>query len=207
MELDPTARLLILAGVAAPFLFAVTTLVGAAIRPGYSHVANAVSELVGAGAPNRLPLNIGFLVYNVLVVAFASGIVIAFNDAPTAIRLAGWILAATGVVGVIMWPFPMDQIGTPATPRGIGHIVLAGFASIGTMAAVLTFAIGAGDLPGWENFSTYSYVTLAVIAVTGAMAAGSAIRLWPTMGLLERLTIGSGLQWMAILAFTILNRS
>jgi hypothetical protein len=205
MELDAITRLLVMAGVAAPFFYAVTTVIGAAIRPGYSHVANAVSELVGAGAPNRLPLNIGFLIYNVLVVAFASGIIMAFDDAPIAIRLSGWILAATGVMGAIMWPFPMDQIGTPATPRGIGHIVLAGFASIGTMAAVLTFAIGAGGLPGWEGFSTYSYITLAVIFVTGAIAAAAAIRLWSTMGLMERLTIGAGLQWMAMLAFTILG--
>jgi hypothetical membrane protein len=205
MELDTTTRLLVMMGVAAPFLFAVTTIVGAAIRPGYSHMANAVSELVGAGAPNRLPLNIGFLIYNVLVVAFASGIVTAFDDAPIAMRLSGWILAATGVVGAIMWPFPMDRIRTPATPRGIGHIVLAGFASIGTMTAVLSFAIGASDLPGWEDFSTYSYVALAVIVVTGAIAAAAAIRLWPTMGLMERLTIGAGLQWMAMLAVTLLS--
>ena len=205
MDLDSTTRLLVMAGIAAPFAFAIIVAVGAAIRPGYSHVGNAISELVGAGAPNRLPLNVAFLIYNLLIIAFGAGVIIAFDDAPLATRLAGWFLAATGAFGVIMWPFPMDQIGTPATARGIGHIVLAGFTSVGTMAAVLSFAIGTQDLPGWEAFSTYSHITLAVVFVTGAVAAFSAVRLWPTMGLLERLTIGAGLQWVAMLAFTMLG--
>ena len=204
MELDSTATLLIWAGAAAPLVYAVTVAVGAAILPGYSHAGNAVSELVGAGAPNRTPLNFAFLVYNLLLVAFAFGILRAFDDPSLAITLAGWFLAGTGVAGALMWGFPMDPIGAPATPAGIGHLVLAGILSLGTMAAVLSFAIGAGQMTDWENFSVYSYVSFGVILVTGAFAAISAARRWRLMGLLERFTIAAGLQWIAVLAFTLL---
>jgi hypothetical protein len=177
-----------------------------AITPRQTHYGNAVSELVGAGAPHRATLNLAFLLYNLLVVAFGSGVLGAFDDGPFAISLSGWALVATGAVGIAMTWFPMDRIGTPATTRGIVHIVLAGIASVATMTTIAGFAFGARQIAGWESFATYSFVSFGVVLVTGAIAAISAVRLWPAMGLLERLTIGGGLQWMAVLAWTILER-
>jgi hypothetical membrane protein len=204
IDINPTALGLIIAGILAPLTFAAVTLVGAAIRPGYSHVRNAVSELVETGAPHRTGLNWAFLFYNLFTIAFGLGLtVLSVNRT---VMAAGWLVVITGLLGAIMWPFPMDHIGTPATPRGRGHLVLAGLVSLATMAAILTFAIGSSRIPGWESFATYSYVSFGVVAVTGALAAFSAVRLWRTMGLLERLTIGAFLQWQLVLAIVLLVR-
>ncbi len=204
MDLSPSTTLLIWAGAAAPLLYAVTVAVGAVLRPSYSHAGNAISELLEADAPHRLPLNMAFLIYNLLVVAFAFAILGAIADAPFTVTLAAWFLGVTGLAGALMWGFPMDPIGRPATATGIGHIILAGICSVGTMGAVLSFAIGAGAMAGWKDFATYSYATFAMILVTGGFAAISAARRWRLMGLLERLTIAIGLQWVAVLAFTLL---
>lgn len=204
LDTNPTALGLIIAGLLAPLAFAATTFVGAAIRPGYSHVSNAVSELVETGAPHRTGLNWAFLAYNLFTVAFGVGLTIIAGN--RTVMLSGWFVAVAGILGAIMWPFPMDRIGTPATTRGRGHLILAGLVSLVTMAAILTFAIGSATISGWEGFSVYSYVSFGVVALTGAAAAFSAVKLWPTMGLLERLTIGAFLQWELVLAVVLLTR-
>lgn len=201
LETNPTAWGLLAAGVLAPLLCAATVVAGAAWRPGYSHVANAISELVEARAPHRGRLNVAFFAYNALSIAFGFGItVVAAN--PT-IVLAGWLLAATGGLGLVMSWFPMDPVGSPTTLPGIGHLVLAGLMSIGTIAAIVTFAIGSGDVPGWSAFAAYSYVTAGVVAATGLVAATTAARHRPTMGAWERLTIGCFLQWHVALAIRL----
>ncbi len=40
-------------GITSPILYAVKPIVGAALRPGYSRLAQAVSELTQAGAVNK----------------------------------------------------------------------------------------------------------------------------------------------------------
>jgi hypothetical protein len=201
---DSTAQLLYGAGILAPVIFVATVLIGAAIRPGYSHRGNAVSELIEAGAPHKLSLDLAFVAYNAVLVAFAVGLLNLFAEAPIAVRLAVWLLMATGVVGIVTWQFPMDPIGKPSTTRGKGHLVLAGLMSVGTMATILSFAIGAANMAHWGWFSVYSYVSFAWVLGTGGLAALSAIGHWPTMGLLERLTIGGGLQWTFVLGVAAL---
>lgn len=203
LDINPTAWALLAAGLLAPLLYLGTVVAGAAIRPGYSHVANAISELVEARAPHRIPLNIAFLVYNAFSIAFGIGItVVAANST---VVLAGWLLAATGGLGVLMSWFPMDPVGTPATVPGIGHLVIAGLMSVGTIAAIVAFAIGSASVEGWSGFSTYSYVTAGLVAATGAVAATTAARRRTTMGFWERLTIGAFLQWHLVLALRLIT--
>ena len=50
-------KYLLYGGIVAPVLYVVTIIVGGLIRPGYSHIANAISELTAAGAPNKALLD------------------------------------------------------------------------------------------------------------------------------------------------------
>lgn len=205
MEPSTLEQVLLAAGIAAVLVYVLTVVTGAAIRPGYSHYGNAISELVGAGAPSRGPLNVAFFLYNLLIIAFAIGLATAFGDGPSGARLAGWLMAATGVFGIAMTWFPMDPIGAPATRPGIGHLVLAGMLSLGTLGAMLAFALGVGEIDHWPNLALYTYITFGVILVTGGLAAMSAAQRWQSMGLWERLTIGAGMQWIAVVAFTLIG--
>lgn len=204
IDSNPTAMGLIIAGLLAPLIYLATVIVGGAMRPGYSHFGNAISELVESNAPHRRALNTAFFAYNACTIALGIGIT-ALAPNPT-IVLSGWILGVTGLLGVAMSWLPMDPIGTPATAPGVGHLVVAGLMSVGSMAAILAFAIGAGGVDGWNAFSVYSYATFAIVLVTGGAAALSARGLWRSMGLLERLTIGTFLQWNAVLAVALLTR-
>jgi hypothetical membrane protein len=202
MRPSSLSRPLVVAGIAAPFVYAVTVIVGATLRPEYSHIANAVSELIERGAPNKAVLDVAFVLYDLLLIAFGAG-VIGLAASSRAIRTSGWLIVASGGFGVVAWGFPMDPVGTPGTFTGMMHLVLAGLMSLSTMAAIVSFAIGVRRRPGWRGFSNYSLATFAVVLVSGAAGAIGAAQAWPTMGLWERVTIGSAILWMMVLAIIL----
>src|SRR5215211_3649359 len=64
-------KILMLGGILAPIVYVLTVLLGGVIRPGYSHVSQAVSDLIATNAPNKSLLDPLFALYNLLVIAFA----------------------------------------------------------------------------------------------------------------------------------------
>lgn len=67
------SRVLVLGGLAGPIVVATVVINCAAIRPGYSHVSQFLSELGEAGGPNAVLMNYaGFMVPGVLI--FLSGL-------------------------------------------------------------------------------------------------------------------------------------
>jgi hypothetical protein len=189
-------------GVAAPLVYATAVIYGAAARPDYSHIADPISKLIEAGAPNKPAIDGLFILYNCLVIAFAAGLPRRFATGGRACKAGALALGLTGCLGLIMTFFPMDAIGTPATGPGITHIVLAGLESLATMAAVLAFALAFGQA-GRRGMAAYSWLTLAATLVPGGIAAWSAASAGPLMGLWERITIGSVLVWILVVAVTL----
>ncbi|MBE3597895.1 MAG: DUF998 domain-containing protein [Limnochordaceae bacterium] len=202
----------IAAGIVAPILYAVTVVAGAAATPGYSHARNAISELIQTGAPAKASLDPWFLVYNGLVVMFGVALAQAFEARTDrhgrgAGRFAGGVLAMVGVLGGVMtlW-FPMDPIGSEATPAGTGHVVLAGLVSLGSIVAMASAGLAFSRSGRWAGYGLYSFVSVAVVFATGAMAAWSAATGSGWMGLWERLTIGAFLQWLLVVALAVMAR-
>ena len=91
-------KILLYCGIAAPILYGVTVIVGAAMRNDYSHIINAISELISYGAPNKAILDVIFNIYGALLLAFAIGGYIALKNTPRLCRIAmaaaGWMQAA-----------------------------------------------------------------------------------------------------------------
>ena len=48
-------KILLHCGIAAPILYVITVIAGAAVRNDYSHIVNAISELISNRAPNIFP--------------------------------------------------------------------------------------------------------------------------------------------------------
>ena len=72
-------RLTILSGVIAPFVFIGMTILGGALRPGYSHLSNTISELVTQNEPNRLLLDSLHTLFALLLVVFRIGVLQFFR--------------------------------------------------------------------------------------------------------------------------------
>jgi len=191
------------AGILAPFLYTATVAVGAAFQPGYSHIANAISELLEAG--RGAALEPFMLLYNLLIVTFALGVAASLARRDLLFRIGATLLGLGGVLGVAMTPFPMDPIGSSATAAGITHIVIAGMMSITSMVCLLCFALAWRRQVDGGVRSIYAFLSLAIVFVSGGIAAVSAAGRWPLMGLFERLTIGTYLAWIMVLAIDLLR--
>jgi len=201
------SRILSICGALAPILYVMTVALGGAIRPGYSHIAQAVSELIETGAPNKALLDALFIIYNLLVGLFGFRILFWTSHKSRQIkRFAAWTLIVTAFLGLLMpLSFPMDPRGTPATFTGIMHLVLAGLTSLGTMLTILITGWWLRKQPELGNYAMYSFISLAVVFVSGGIAAASAAQVSPFMGLFECITIGAFLQWLFVLALKTLQ--
>ena len=155
------------------------------------------------GRPGAWEVQCLFAVYNGLVMAFA---VAGLSQNLHRGRWAGSfaLLLAVGLLGLLMWPVPMDPIGTGPTPSGILHIALAALMSLASIGAIGLSVLGWRSTPNGAGPALFSLLCLAMVVASGLLAAIAAVGGWPTMGLLERITIGAFLLWMAVTAVLLL---
>lgn len=203
------SRLLSVGGVLGPLVYTAAVILGGLIRPGYSHISQPISELIARGAPNKALLNPVFAAYNLLALAFALGVITHVRlRSPHAGRSAGIhasaFLILGGVVGLATLFFPQDPGGPPVTLTGTIHIALAGVCSLASMASIFLLAIWF-QRTGQQAAARYSYLSLVVVFLSGAMAAITTATGGVFFGLLERLTIFAYLQWMFILALRLVK--
>src|SRR5579859_2734268 len=99
-----TRKLLLMCGFAASVIYIVADVLGAMRFPGYSYTAQTISELTAIDAPSRSQMIPLYLLYDVLMLAFAVGVwQMAVRSRP--LRIAALMLAGIAVVGVAWGPF------------------------------------------------------------------------------------------------------
>ncbi len=198
-------KFLVYCGLAAPVLYVITVIVGAAMRNDYSHIVNAISELLSTGAPNKAVLDIVFNIYNILLLAFAIGGFIVLKNAHRLSRVSMSIFIATQIISLSWFLFPMDPFGSKATFAGTMHNVLGGVVAFATILMPLLMGLGLQRVDGFRKYVVYSFITSAIIFVsglTGVIAAGQGLHIF---GLFERITIGSYEVWLFVTALNLLK--
>lgn len=197
---------LLVCGILSSLLYVATDLVGGLRSEGYSFTSQAVSELMATGAPSEPFVDPLFITYGVLVLAFAVGVFREAAGQSRALRIAGALLIAYALVG-FTGPTLFEM-----HPRGSGmqgdtpHIILTGVLVLLTLISIVFAAFAFG-----KRFRVYSFATLAVLIVFGALTAPFGARLaagqpTPGFGILERINIYSSLLWIAVLATALLRR-
>ena len=192
-------------GPLASLLYLATVAVGGAIRPGYSHLADAVSELTASGAPNKALMDGLFLAYNGLVAVFAIGLFLVARDPDKSGKrsaiggLGALLLAVSAICGALLQLFfPQDPGGPPVTAAGTLHIAVASIAALATMVAIVCVALWFRRVPAFRPLASYSYVTFVVMLVSGGLGAAAAGSRHPLMGLVERVTLGAIMLWLCV---------
>jgi fumarate reductase subunit D len=183
----------------------ITAIVGAALRNDYSHIVNAISELISNGAPNKAILDVVFNIYNALLLAFAIGAYVVSKNAPRLCRIAMGMFIAVQVLSFSWGFFPMDPMGTEATFAGTMHNILGGVVALVTIIMPLLMGLGLRRLDGFQRYAKYSFISSAIIFVsglTGVILAGQGVQLF---GLFERITIGSYEAWIFVTALNLLK--
>ena len=195
-------RLLYLCGAVSAVVFIFTTILGGALRPGFSHIRDTISDLFSPGSPNKTLLDTLHTASAILGASFGVGVLLfvrGSEHSATVGVIGAVLIIATGLVNIsTATVFPQDAFGSPATFPGEMHKVLAGVLALLSMSATLLLGIWfnrAGIFPG---FSTYSFVTFAIVLLTGGFAITKLGT--PIMGLTERITIAAGTQWTTVLS-------
>lgn len=198
-------KILVSCGVVAPVLYVVTAIVGAALRPNdYSHIVNAISELLSNGAPNKAVLDVVFNIYNALLLVFAIGAYFAMKNLPRTCRVAMGILIGIQVLSFSWGFFPMDPLGAEATFAGTMHNILGGVVALATIIMPILMGLGLRRLDGFNRYAVYSFISSAIIFTSGLMGvilAGQGVQLF---GLFERITIGTYEVWIFVTAMKLL---
>jgi hypothetical membrane protein len=195
-------RFLSMCGLIAPVLFVLMTILGGALRPGYSQLSDTISELMSPGSPNKLLLDTLHTLYALLLTMFGIGLLRLVRRGKR-VRAIGTIGASffivMGLVSVsTATAFPQGPWGSPATFAGEMHMILHGVISLLTILSMLCLGIWfhrAEILPG---FRTYSFATAGVAIVSAGFFLVSLGG--PIMGLAERIAALVGFQWIFRLA-------
>jgi hypothetical protein len=204
-------QVLLACGIAYVVLYVVVNdVVAAHFYPGYDPVSQAISELSATGSPAMAFLAAFSPVWTVLWT------VDRVRDRRPASRRRTTCTADYGrsahrprIVAVLWLVFPMtsraDIVPGTTAVNDIGHLVMTGLTLIFVLAEI-GFSAAAF---GWP-FRLYAVISCAAVVVFGALtgvqaskvAAGEAT---PWLGLLERLSIGAWLLWMAVLAVMLMT--
>lgn len=204
-------RLLMLCGILAPVVYVSAVILGGILSPDYSHKSQAVSELIEAGAPNKDLLNPLFAAYNLLTGVFGLGLfMVVRTSSQTEGRLSGSLgalaLVFEAIVGFATIFFPQDPRGAAPTLTGATHIALAGLSSLATAVTILLMGLWFRKVPGLHSYGTYSFITVAIIFVTGGLAAWAVPTNNPFAGVFERLVIGAFLQWLVVIGLRMYSK-
>ncbi len=203
-----SGRLAYVCGMLHPFLYILLYILGGALRAGYNHISDSVSELLSPGAPNRALLGTIQVVYALLLVVFGIGVFqfVRESEFDAAIaRIGAGMIVAVGVATVGTAVFPQDAAGSPATTAGQIHKILV-FGGLVPLSILSTLLMGiwfnqADIFPG---FGTYSFISVGAIVVSGVLAGPTMGT--PVMGLVERLSALAVHQWIFVLALKLYMR-
>lgn len=191
------SKKLMVFGIASPLLYVGVAVLGAALHPDYSHLSNAVSELLLVGAPNRLLLSLGMGLSSVCMVVGCIAVLVQTRGMGRVFRIAVALLLCTGGSGLftaLVWP--QDPIGTPATFAGMMHIGLVAVAALSSIVAPVLVAIAVRQRAGWRWFFWLSLICAGLALTFGALSPMIIALDIPLMGLFQRMTIASFFLWL-----------
>ncbi|MDX1765470.1 MAG: DUF998 domain-containing protein [Candidatus Saccharimonadales bacterium] len=201
-------ELLLFSGFLAALTYIAVTIIGGALRPGYSHLKDTVSELFSPGSPNKRLLNIFLFVYAAFTTAFGFGLWLFVDDsgaASTMGYLAAGFIVLIGVMNFLTgFVFLQDPMGKPMTLSGMMHVALVGIMALISMIAPLHLGFwlsNKGLLPGYD---AYSFVSAGLILLGGLSNLAISKLGKPILGLTERITIFFMLQWTAVIAIRLM---
>lgn len=201
-------RWLAVCGLIAPVWFVGLTLLGGALRPGYSHLSDTISELFSPGSPNKPLLDTLHTIYALLLVLFGIGLLRFVRSRQRSKGLgttgAGFYITMGLLSVASATAFPQDPWGSAPTLRGQMHIYLHGSIGLLTLVAMVLISTWARRVEGASSFRTYTWATIAAVVIATAFYMASLGK--PLMGLAERLSGFCGLQWTFVLALWILTR-
>ncbi len=196
---------LLVCGALAALVYLVADVLGSLRYPGYNFTAQGVSELMAVGAPSKRLVDSVFIVYGVLALAFAVG-VLRESSGKRALRVAGLLLGLYAIAGTFGPLFPAHPRGVGNFSDNVPHMILTAVLVVLMLAALGFAATALGKV-----FRMYSLATLGTIVALGIVSGVYASRMaarqpTPGFGIVERALIYAYLVWVAVLGVLLMRR-
>jgi hypothetical protein len=195
-------RVLLASGVVSSVLYlAAIDVLAPYLYPDYhAYTSQMVSELFALGAPTRALLLLPMVLYNLLVFAFGIGVWASAGGRRARILTAAALMGygACSTAGLFITPMELRTAGV--SEQTLLHIWGTVLQSV-FVTLVLVF----GAFVHGARFRLYSFATLAICVLFGALASGQAAQAsmrW--IGLTERVNIYAWMCWLAVLALSLL---
>ena len=200
-------KALVVFGIASSVLYTTMLVVVPMRWEGYSSASQTVSELSAIGAPTRPLWTALGTIWTVFYAAFGCGVVWKTGRESRALRVAGVLVVAQGLLG-LLWP-PMHQREVLAaggkTLIDTLHIAWTIMNGVLTLAVM---ALAAAAFGRW--FRIYSIATIALLVAAGFATSMDAPRIeanlpTPWVGVGERVNIGAWLLWCVAFSLVLLR--
>ena len=205
MSTRQSLRAVAVLGLSSVAIYLIATVVGAAITPGYSHVADPISGLTASHAPHSVVLGLAYVAYNIAAAPFGWALA-RLQASSRLLWVNAWLMTAGAIAGIgQVTLFRQDTIGAPATIPGMVHIGLATTSALLTVACTIIYAVAFRRDLGSKRLSRFSLACTVTILVTGPLAGFSFGTPW--MGAVERLPIGTFLVWIAVVSVAALRHA
>jgi hypothetical membrane protein len=201
-------RFLAAGGVAGPLLFTLTTIVCAALRPGYSHIAQFISELGSTGTPNAYLMNFaGFIPAGVMIASLGLSLILLLPK--RFLTLSGSVLITVfGICTVVVGIFSNDAPGFSGEGSLANriHDLVSLLMFLCVIIGILMLGISFRRLPSWRRLWLYSLVS-ALISLVLLIALINSIESLRYTGMWQRLFLLSIFLWMGIVGMHIYRAS
>jgi hypothetical protein len=194
---------MLICGIVSSLLYIAMNIFIPPLYSGYDSASQTVSELSAIGAPTRALWVSLSLIYVLLTIVFAWGILNAASNNKH-LLFTGWLIFTYACIS-LLWPFaPMHQRQALAMGKGsltdTMHIVLS-IVTICLMTAAMVF----GARSFGKRFLLYSVATIFILYLFGILTFLDASDMeanlsTPLMGIWERISIGAYLVWLMVLA-------
>jgi hypothetical membrane protein len=181
------------AGVVGPLSFIGGWVAAGALRPEYSPVREAISQLARLGAPHRPLMTTAFVAFGVTVPVFAP--VLADSLGAGKPLTASLSLAGLATLGVAA--FPLSRAG-----GGAADLVHGTFATLGYVGMAISPMFGAAGL--FRRGHVHAAVASGTVGLVSA-AALAATAFAFDVGLFQRLGLGVVDAWLVVMAVSILR--
>ena len=193
-------RLFSLGGLAGPLLFILATILSAALRPGYNHVSQLISELGETGGSTaQLMTYLGFYPLGILTLLFSLSCFAAIRR--NLLAVAGAVLVGiAGLAVILAGIFPCDvgcAVEDPSTDQ-ILHTTAAMVAFLSLIVASILWSLRFRTLAHWRELWVYSLV-LGIVAFL-VLVAFFLLSESQIAGLVQRLLVLTLFAWLMVFA-------
>jgi hypothetical membrane protein len=202
-------------------VFVAGTVIAGALYPGFSHSRQLISELATVDSPVAVIQNSNFVVFGVLIVAFARGLHAGIEGGSQPVA-GPMLFAFSGAANIADAFLPCDRGCELTSLVGSLHDWISMFAFLSALAGIFILSRRLGADPRWgRGLQRYSVFTagaaLVALALWLAIAAPAppwlpriVTRVPSVNGTLQRIVVAIVLLWIEVMALrlvTVLRRS